>query len=1207
MAAGTLDAFLLYNERESSVEVVANALEKRGLSTHFWKRDVSLGDHINELEQGQLAHARVVLVLLGDAGWGKIHRRITEEARAQNKRIIPVLVGTPPDAALDEAGGLFRDYRYADLRKLDEASFDELAASISVSISVPNWNGTGRFDAIVRVLTDGNEDERSLLLNRIANFETIDRAALASRLRSEIQQRFNPGSEARFAPAVRDPKRTSSVRSWMLSALIWADAEGAESRPLILQHLAMSYEPDRSVRFWALAGLYSSGASYVQEAASSSVEDSEIEVSGLARTIQRPNDDRVVDDLRSMLHAKDFTTAWAALRIVRVVPVPALVPHVCALLDATLDNSPITYDALYALSSPVMAAGAASVLTSAVGIPGIVSRTIAEVRIASRKTIADFARLLAAFDPVEMDTALASASRDRETGDTARALRGALTRYRTEEKVRALFVAGYNSDTIDVNEEFLGIDEDVQTLTAVMLAAEVKPPLAIGLFGDWGSGKSYFMKSMNVAAQRLADRAKRTSSPQFCHDIVQIEFNAWHYADTNLWANLVSTILERLASHVTPRETPEEEQAALLKELGTAKISIEEANAVKSQTETAIEGHQTELVKLQRQRQDSEFELRDLRFSDFKKLLAANTHVKEQLDGALHDAGVPPLVNSANDLSRAVAEAYSLRGRATALFVALTTRKNAALFIVLLAALVLIPIGLPYLLAQFNGLIPGIATTLSEAVVALGGLAAFIGSASRHVAAVLKRIDEAKASVDDLVAEKRKKQDPAETGLQAEILKLKAQEKEASARVVAASARATELEERIRAMKEARTLARFLDERTSSDDYRKYLGLVSTVRRDFEALGARLKKARSDGTGVNTVDRIVLYIDDLDRCPAQKVMEVLQAVHLLLAYDLFVVVVGVDPRWLIHSLESTYTAFESDEDSKTAATELWATTPRDYLEKIFQIPFNVLPMSESGYGKLMSRLLGSKGAAAAPSPDAADDAEGALHAPAPGLGAPAPAGGSTGAPDTAAANPADAPDDAPPHDAEGHGESTERVGAQRDFVVNEDAMTIQPWEESFAQRLFPFIPTPRAAKRFSNVYRILKAPVRREDLPNFEGTAEVPGEFRVAMLALAIVIGAPDDATILLPKLYQIALDGKDITEALRHVARIAFESPRCAELQKKLDTVVDDELGSARAFAKWLPRVSRFSFDTGRALAHGDMQSAFVTAADQFPEKSST
>jgi len=47
--------------------------------------------------------------------------------------------------------------------------------------------------------------------------------------------------------------------------------------------------------------------------------------------------------------------------------------------------------------------------------------------------------------------------------------------------------------------------------------------------------------------------------------------------------------------------------------------------------------------------------------------------------------------------------------------------------------------------------------------------------------------------------------------------------------------------------------------------------------------------------------RIVLYIDDGDRCPPDKVVEVLQAVHMLLAFRLFV---AVDVRWVATSLES---------------------------------------------------------------------------------------------------------------------------------------------------------------------------------------------------------------------------------------------------------------------------------------------------------------
>ena len=108
----------------------------------------------------------------------------------------------------------------------------------------------------------------------------------------------------------------------------------------------------------------------------------------------------------------------------------------------------------------------------------------------------------------------------------------------------------------------------------------------------------------------------------------------------------------------------------------------------------------------------------------------------------------------------------------------------------------------------------------------------------------------------------------------------------------------------------------------------------------------------------------MLYIDDLDRCSSRQVVDVLQAVHLLLALDLFVVVVGVDPRWLLHSLREQYrTAFRSaGEDGATADADLgdqdavWRTTPHDYLEKIFNIPFVLPGMTTRSFDRLIRKL-----------------------------------------------------------------------------------------------------------------------------------------------------------------------------------------------------------------------------------------------------------
>jgi predicted KAP-like P-loop ATPase len=129
----------------------------------------------------------------------------------------------------------------------------------------------------------------------------------------------------------------------------------------------------------------------------------------------------------------------------------------------------------------------------------------------------------------------------------------------------------------------LDIREDVYTLSAVMLSREVKPPLAIGLFGAWGTGKSFFMQSMRKACEVLRTK------PKFRQNIVSIEFNAWHYVEANLWASMVSHILERLATQVSPAETQEQKEAALTAELSSAKAIVEEATGEKKRTQALIQ------------------------------------------------------------------------------------------------------------------------------------------------------------------------------------------------------------------------------------------------------------------------------------------------------------------------------------------------------------------------------------------------------------------------------------------------------------------------------------------------------------------------------------------------------------------------------------------------------------------------------------------
>src|SRR5262249_5961202 len=130
-------------------------------------------------------------------------------------------------------------------------------------------------------------------------------------------------------------------------------------------------------------------------------------------------------------------------------------------------------------------------------------------------------------------------------------------------------------------------------------------------------------------------------------------------------------------------------------------------------------------------------------------------------------------------------------------------------------------------------------------------------------------------------------------------------------------------------------------------------GLVSRIHGDFKRMSELLTDPPAEVKGdLPKIDRIVLYIDDLDRCEPQRVVEVLKAVHLILAVPLFVVVIAVDPRWLLSSLKLHYAELFGVQDDE----EEWQSTPLHYLEKIIQVPFALRPMG-GGVETLVHGLL----------------------------------------------------------------------------------------------------------------------------------------------------------------------------------------------------------------------------------------------------------
>ncbi len=164
------------------------------------------------------------------------------------------------------------------------------------------------------------------------------------------------------------------------------------------------------------------------------------------------------------------------------------------------------------------------------------------------------------------------------------------------------------------------------------------------------------------------------------------------------------------------------------------------------------------------------------------------------------------------------------------------------------------------------------------------------------------------------------------------------------------------------------SLMDFVSDRLQVDDYGKRLGLMQQVKQDLAALSDRLTDWQHNREELKKFfprgpARVVLYIDDLDRCPPDRVVEVLESVQLLLNTKLFIVVLGIDDRYIARALEQVYEGVLKRGGKPSGL---------DYLEKIIQIPYRMRPISSSsidGYLRAQTKIAKPT----APSPPAEKD------------------------------------------------------------------------------------------------------------------------------------------------------------------------------------------------------------------------------------------
>ena len=518
----------------------------------------------------------------------------------------------------------------------------------------------------------------------------------------------------------------------------------------------------------------------------------------------------------------------------------------------------------------------------------------------------------------------------------------------------------------------LSIRRDVESFAALLASKSLEPPLSIGLFGPWGSGKTTFLKRLRRSVERRAQEATSANTPYF-RNIVHVEFNAWHFAEDALTSSLVDTIFRELSDYIGDKkviaglEWKEQKRQAL----ESTKRKVAAADAVREAAEEAVKTAQTNLTT---ELQKAESETTNLHAIAKAVWKAAKKSLQES--GVVKDSGIldalGDAVNSTDDLE---ARLRAVRARPARMLSDLGLGRT-LLFVILVLVL---PPAVAWLVGKALNL-GQIGQVISSTSAILSVIALWASAASKAVS----RVDQAISTVANEYAA-RVSTDPKVVEAQQ---KLKVTT--ASAATAAASLQVAR-EELARAQAEAANaslpaqMLQLVSGRIEDQSYARELTTLSLARADLAALSRILgaqrieEKTRSGDTSTadsvpspaqRAVDRVILYIDDLDRCKPADVVRVLQLVHMLLAFELFVVVVAVDARWVEQSLIESYrwlapnNAETSENQGELRSEEDAAphqraprVTPQDYLEKIFQISFWLEPMTSARAASYLASLV----------------------------------------------------------------------------------------------------------------------------------------------------------------------------------------------------------------------------------------------------------
>ncbi len=524
-------------------------------------------------------------------------------------------------------------------------------------------------------------------------------------------------------------------------------------------------------------------------------------------------------------------------------------------------------------------------------------------------------------------------------------------------------------------KDLLGVSEEAHAIADAIAFKDLETPFVVGIMGGWGSGKSFTFhlireRLKEIQQYDLTNEVVKRDFPYVGH-LYLVMFGAWTFAKLCLWSSLMCCILTELndqldleaaigqqllkkgvsvidlmdqfntsgkmkyATSAMEDENVREETLEWQPRGGNITKAL--INAITSNYDNEVKELQEKKQQLDKVRKEFEkvkdknkqqlaWEVVTAKFNttflpEIKKLLkdAYTQYVKDNPDDP-----VPQTVDAAISSIKRWEGRCGWATKCWDLFWA--GRLSPLWFIVFLSSLIF-------------------AVVLTLILKKTGAIATAIGPLLSGIFGIFDKFNDAREKLryaqaeiakvaSEMHLDKEQVQRALEVANGAQCANDNNDEENQQDIIKLLNAEISSLEDRVW-LRKGDSLKKVVGDRVGSKHYEEHLGVVHQAQADLKHISDAMMS--NDGQIFpRGHPRIVLFIDDLDRCPPEKVVETLEAVQLLVKTKLFVVVLAIDSQYVTLCLEKKYEDILSQEHHPSGL---------DYVEKIIQLPYRVPPIS----------------------------------------------------------------------------------------------------------------------------------------------------------------------------------------------------------------------------------------------------------------------